>query len=1572
MASNASGQVIWQEDFSGFADGTQQAPDGSWTTSFNDCDDTGPYTIVGAYWGVFNEQFRVNDIEGFSCDGNRGNNGSTFLTEVIDITGVGCANLSVTITNNGGLECDYPAGPNFSTSGFFSGHDQAYVEYQLDGGTWIAFPGGYFCGNDNGTTTVDELTGNTVRIRIRVGTQANNEEYYLDDIRVTGSTTTYMVPDLGPYCSTDEAQNLPTTIDGITGSWSGPGVSINTFAPSAVGSGTYSLTFTPDDGTCAAAQSTDTEVLMAPSFLGVADQSVCSNYVLPAIQGANVPPDAAYFTAPNGAGTRYETGDSITLSQQLYIFGENAGCTDQETFQVSIISPPALDNPGLQEVCSSFTFPNISGASLNDPRYYTQPDGSGEVYETGDSYAITAATTFYIYDERGTCSDQVAFQVTIIPPPDIDPIPAQTVCNEVTLPPISGSDLWDPAYYSRPGGNGTRYEIGETVRPGSDFRRFYAYDGFDGCSDSETFDVTFNRLEAAIELFRPVTCFGASDGQLAVRITEGTGPFRYNWSSPDNPANNPLNGAGAGTYYLTINYARVCVYRDSIVVPQPNSLILVCDEARDLSAPLANDGRISGSFTGGTGPYWVYLTGPVIDSLTFPTADSFAFTGLPRGDYQVLVVDDRGCAVDCFSFIEGPDCNVFATPQIRLPTCSDSEDGRIGLLTSGGTAPYTYDWSENRFDGRSSAENLPNGTYSVQVTGARGCTFDTTVVLPVIDPLALSCSNRSDTAVWDIQGGRAPYTAILAGPEPDTIEIATAGSLELPALATGEYTLLLTDASGCQQDCAFFIPDPNCELTVTPLVVDESCTVAGDGRITLGIQDPAGIPVINWLDGATDSVRTGLFPGTYSYTVEDTLGCRQIATVRVGTQNIAPFFTLMENDQPICANGCDSVQVLGLGRPPFSFSLEVQATDTTLSYPFAVTDSLSTVSFCLPPLGLADSLVTYRVTKFRDSVCPAGLEESFDRTLVPLDTQRVEPIICPSDSVVLAGDVFDRDSPNGFILLPGQGAACDSILRVDVQFHVLDTGLVTNILCHKDTLLVGDQLFDNQRPDGLVRFPLADRRGCDSLVQVDLTFSLPATREVTDTLCPGDSLLVGNTWFTQANPAGTVSIPGSGAGECDSLLQVAVVFQDPIMVMVSDPEPVCAGESSTFTLTTNVPGVSLVWDRDWSGMGQSFLQSADTATYSFSGQSGDTIRLLEVSDPASGCRQNSSLNITPAISQPVVSLETDSTYNGRDISCFGASDGRLRTEVTGGVSPIQYQWMDGIADRAERSDLRAGTYRITITDAAGCTDSTEYTLQEPPPLSLMLDGTPPSCTGQTNGSITIASIAGGTPDYSYTLNGRTEVPQPLPAQISGLSAGSYSLTVFDVNGCELTRDIVIAEPPVQLVDLPGEIELNLGDSVLLDPVFSFNPTQIEWRSRPDLGIPPVAAPVVRPLQTTEVMLAASDSIGCSVTATVQLIVDRQLQVYAPTAFHPGQDGPNGQFRLFSGNQVERIIFLRIFDRWGQLLFETEDVAPNATEAGWDGRVNGQLMPTGVYVFVAQVELADGRVEPLSGDITLLR
>jgi len=1788
LATPVWGQTLWQENFSGYPDGTQQAPDGSWTTSFNDCDDPGPYNQNGAYWGVLNGRFRVNDIEGFSCNGNRGNNGNSFLTEVIDISGAGCVDLSVSVANGGGLECGFAAGPNFTTSGPFSGHDQVYVEYQLNGGPWTAFPGGYFCGNANGTTTANDLSGNTVRIRIRAGTQANDEEYFLDNIRVTGSTDTYTIPDLGSYCSNQGNQNLPTTIDGITGDWNGSGVSLNRFNPSLVGTGTYTLTFTPDAGSCAVAQSTDVEVRAATSFSAVADQTSCDAYTLPAIQGSNVPPTAAYFTGPNGSGTRYEAGDNITASRQLYVYGGTGGCTDQETFQVTIVEGPSIDNPGPQESCASFTFPNITGSNLNDPRYYTQPGGTGQVYDTGDRYTQSGSSTFYIFDQEGACTDQATFQVTITPPPNMDPLPSQTVCNEVILPAITGANLQDPAYYSQPDGNGTRYEIGDTVRPSTDFRRFYVYDGTAGCSDSETFDVTFNRLEAAIELFRPITCFGANDGQLAVRITEGTGPFRYNWSSPDNPANDPLNGVAAGTYFLTILYARVCVYSDSIRVPQPDSLTLNCSESKDLSAPLANDGRITGTFSGGTGPYWVYLTGPVIDSLSFTTADSFAFTDLPKGDYQVLIVDDRGCSADCFSFIDGPDCNVFASPQIRLPTCFDSEDGRIGLVTSGGTAPYTYDWSENRFDGRSFAENLPNGTYSVQVTGARGCTFDTTMVLPVIDPLTALCSNQTDTAILDIQGGRAPYMAILAGPQPDTFTIASPGILEIPSLPTGEYTLLLTDASGCQQDCAFFIPDPACELMVTPEVVDESCTVASDGQITLNIRGAAGQPTINWLDGSTDSVRTDLFPGSYSYTVEDTLGCRQIATVRVSTQNIAPFFSIMVDNEPICANGCDSLQIAALGRPPFSFSLDIEATDTTLTYPFTLMDSTSTVSFCLPGMGIADSLVTYRVTDFRDSVCPAGLEESLERSLVPLDTQLTQPIICPSDSISIAGDLFDLDNPAGFVLRPGQGGACDSILAVDVQFHTIDTAAFRPTICPTDSLILAEIRFDISSPSGFVRLPDQDSRGCDSLIRVDLQFSQEEVDTLRPVVCPNDtfsinnsvyffgksqgleviqvadpmvcdsivyvdlqfekvdttvidtslckfdSVIVNNTLYDLFNPTGTEFIPSDIPGECDrivqidlkypsfitkpiqpvvcvddtfrlgdesfiyrikqgggvyieyddpgacdtlylvnldvlpdadtlfqpticpedtftlegesfdfvrsqdtvilpnasargcdsllyvdlnfyatdtafftdtrcisdpltigdatfdqqnpsgiarlfnadrngcdSLIQVDLTFFDTVEIAVTDPQPVCAGASTSFSISTSEPNVSLTWEEDWSGLGTTFVQVGQEASYSFAPDPGDTLRLVAVLDPVTGCRQNRDLVIPTFVSQPAVSLRRDTSYNGQDLSCSNAVDGQLLAGISGTPFAVTYSWSGGLPATARQLNLPSGRYQVTITDEIGCTDSASISLTEPPPLSLQINTLAPTCAEQNNGSLEFTGIIGGVPPYSYRLN-NDDIFQPIPDQRNNLATGNYTLLVRDQNNCTIRDSVQIPQAPPLIVDLPVEITLNLGDSVLLDPVFSFTPTRIQWSSRPEINIPPVPTPVVSPFQTTEVTVEAGDSIGCSITATVRLLVDRQLRVYAPTAFRPGTDGPNGQFRLFSGNQVERVLFLRVFDRWGQLLFEAENLPPDAEQAGWDGRVNGQPMPTGVYVFIAQVELADGRVESISGDITLLR
>ena len=97
-----------------------------------------------------------------------------------------------------------------------------------------------------------------------------------------------------------------------------------------------------------------------------------------------------------------------------------------------------------------------------------------------------------------------------------------------------------------------------------------------------------------------------------------------------------------------------------------------------------------------------------------------------------------------------------------------------------------------------------------------------------------------------------------------------------------------------------------------------------------------------------------------------------------------------------------------------------------------------------------------------------------------------------------------------------------------------------------------------------------------------------------------------------------------------------------------------------------------------------------------------------------------------------------------------------------------------------------------------------------------------------------------------------------------------------------------------------------------------------------------------------------------------------VRVFVPNAFSPNGDGMNDVLILFSPGDVQQVKSFRIFDRWGELVFNRQNFLPNYAVNGWDGRFQGQKMGLGVYVYMAEVLLIDGRIEVVSGDVTLIR
>jgi gliding motility-associated-like protein len=258
-------------------------------------------------------------------------------------------------------------------------------------------------------------------------------------------------------------------------------------------------------------------------------------------------------------------------------------------------------------------------------------------------------------------------------------------------------------------------------------------------------------------------------------------------------------------------------------------------------------------------------------------------------------------------------------------------------------------------------------------------------------------------------------------------------------------------------------------------------------------------------------------------------------------------------------------------------------------------------------------------------------------------------------------------------------------------------------------------------------------------------------------------------------------------------------------------------------------------------------------------------------------------------------------------------------------------------------------------------------------LSMIED---PACFGGLT-PVTVESAMGGNGGFTWNVNGGQ--PHELDS-IVGLPAGIYNIITQDTTGCRDTVQILIdSPPPLEIVILPEDPVIELGDSIMLQVLIQGIPVQIDsvvWVSNGPNGPlscydcpTPVAMNVVPTVYTVTVW----DENGCSATLDVLVDVDNQREVFIPNVFSPNFDGHNDELQLFTGQGIVGIPSMRIFDRWGELMIEQKNISPLVGGIViWDGSFRDKMMAPGVYVYFIEVEFVDGEVLRYRGDVTLLR
>ena len=209
-----------------------------------------------------------------------------------------------------------------------------------------------------------------------------------------------------------------------------------------------------------------------------------------------------------------------------------------------------------------------------------------------------------------------------------------------------------------------------------------------------------------------------------------------------------------------------------------------------------------------------------------------------------------------------------------------------------------------------------------------------------------------------------------------------------------------------------------------------------------------------------------------------------------------------------------------------------------------------------------------------------------------------------------------------------------------------------------------------------------------------------------------------------------------------------------------------------------------------------------------------------------------------------------------------------------------------------------------------------------------------------------------------------------------MPGGAYTVFVRDNYGCiDTIQTFVSPADTFSILSFVADTLIEYGDTVelfatinqLQDVEFNwFNITDFEIADSLNLSI------TVSHFEQHIYRFTAINPLGCVIDSTVTINVKKPRRAGAPQAFSPNQDGNNDWFYVQSTDRVKKVSSLRIFDRWGNMIFDGKDMTPNEPQEGWDGNFKGDKMASGIYSWYAELLFDDDRIEVLRGDLTLFR
>ncbi len=837
-------------------------------------------------------------------------------------------------------------------------------------------------------------------------------------------------------------------------------------------------------------------------------------------------------------------------------------------------------------------------------------------------------------------------------------------------------------------------------------------------------------------------------------------------------------------------------------------------ETSPISCNGDSDGEATTVGSSGTTPYqytWDAATG----NQTTATA-----TGLGVGTYLVTVSDSEGCSVVDSITLTEPDLLMVAAVIDKPIGCSGSNDGVVSAAPSGGNSPYFYTWDNGGIT--SAISNLGPGTYIVTVVDNSGCTATAEATLS--DPIDLavdvelveeiSCNGESDgSAIVNVTGGTMPYTYNWDNGETTQTASGLDGGLQM---------VTVTDAGGCSGTGSILMGEPMAVTVAATLLNDPDCAGSANGSAEAAGSGGTAPYTYEWDNGESTAIATMLNAGMHIVTVTDANTC--MATASVTLTDPGTFTVTVPSGVLIC-NGASDGTVTATpvgGDAPYDYSWSNGGTTDTATglsagtYEVTVTDSNgcfatgSTQIFEQSPINIID----LSITNTSCGSCVGAVDILVSGSVPPYSylwsdgaTTEDRMNLCAGVNSVTITDSegctatrsYTIDDDNDFAIdsvtideMPSCAGNCDAAATVSTTAgqapfsYTWNNGSVTATasgLCAGTYMVT---VIDNNGCLDVGTVTIMDPIAIlvTTVVDEPLTCSTPTSGVATATATNGVSPYSyqwSNGSMTATNTglsAGMYTVTATDADGCSATGTVTVVSPvTPELSVVLENDVTCAGGSdgsATASGTGGTPPYTYEWDNG---------ETSATATMLTAGA-----HVVTLTD-AGGCTKTGSMTIAEA-DAILVSVNVVN-----EPSCPGNSDGSAEAIGMMGTAPYTYVWDNGETS-STATMLAAGAHIVTATDANGCTGTGTVTLVDPLPFTVTLPGGILICSGASDGMATATPVGGSSPFMYDWSNGDTV------DTATGLSVGTYTVTVTDLGGCTATASTqVFEQSPINVIVL---------------------------------------------------------------------------------------------------------------------------------------------------------------------------